>query len=84
MIPQVKKILFTTDLSRQTRHAFNYAVGLASQYGASLTILYVERGRPGRTLACGLVFLAPCTLRREPSAGYSGRPTCPAKWHAAQ
>ena len=41
MIPQIKKILFTTDLSKQTRHAFNYAVGLANQYGASLTILYV-------------------------------------------
>jgi nucleotide-binding universal stress UspA family protein len=41
MIPQIKKILFTTDLSQQTRHAFNYAVGLANQYGASLTILYV-------------------------------------------
>jgi len=41
MIPQIKKILFTTDLSQQTRHAFNYAMGLASQYGASLTILYV-------------------------------------------
>jgi nucleotide-binding universal stress UspA family protein len=40
-IPQIKKILFTTDLSNQTRHAFNFAVGLASQYGASLTILYV-------------------------------------------
>jgi nucleotide-binding universal stress UspA family protein len=40
-IPQIKKILFTTDLSKQTRHAFNFAVGLASQYGASLTILYV-------------------------------------------
>jgi nucleotide-binding universal stress UspA family protein len=41
MIPQIQKILFTTDLSRQTRHAFNYAVGLANQYGANLTILYV-------------------------------------------
>jgi len=41
MIPKIKKILFTTDLSKQTRHAFNYAVGLANQYGASLTILYV-------------------------------------------
>jgi nucleotide-binding universal stress UspA family protein len=40
-LPQIKKILFTTDLSKQTRHAFNYAVGLASQYGAELTILYV-------------------------------------------
>ena len=41
MTPQIKKILFTTDLSLQTRHAFNYAVGLADQYGASLSILYV-------------------------------------------
>jgi nucleotide-binding universal stress UspA family protein len=41
MIPQIKKILFTTDLSKQTRHAFNYAMGLANQYGASVTILYV-------------------------------------------
>jgi nucleotide-binding universal stress UspA family protein len=41
MLPLIKKILFTTDLSKQTRHAFNYAVGLANLYGASLTILYV-------------------------------------------
>lgn len=40
-LPQIKKILFTTDLSQQTRHAFNYAAGLAHQYGATLTILYV-------------------------------------------
>jgi nucleotide-binding universal stress UspA family protein len=40
-VPKFKKILFTTDLSRQTRHAFNYAAGLAHQYGAALTILYV-------------------------------------------
>ena len=40
-LPQIKKILFTTDLSQQTRHAFNYAAGLANQYAATLTILYV-------------------------------------------
>jgi nucleotide-binding universal stress UspA family protein len=40
-IPQIKKILFTTDLSKQTRHAFNFAVGLANRYGAALTTLYV-------------------------------------------
>jgi nucleotide-binding universal stress UspA family protein len=40
-IPQIRKILFTTDLSLQARHAFAHAVGLANQYGASLTILYV-------------------------------------------
>jgi nucleotide-binding universal stress UspA family protein len=40
-VPKIKKILFTTDLSQQTRHAFTYAAGLAHQYGATLTILYV-------------------------------------------
>jgi nucleotide-binding universal stress UspA family protein len=39
--PHIEKILFTTDLSKETKHAFIYAVGLAFQYGASLIILYV-------------------------------------------
>ncbi len=43
---QVKRILFATDLSKQTIHAFNYAVGLAAQYGASLTILFVMEDTP--------------------------------------
>lgn len=41
MIPPIKKILFTTDLSKQTRYAFDYALSLANCYGASITILYV-------------------------------------------
>jgi nucleotide-binding universal stress UspA family protein len=45
-IPQIKKILFTTDLSKQAAHAFDYAVGLASQYGAGLTILFVMEDTP--------------------------------------
>ena len=40
-IPQIRQILFTTDLSQQTRHAFAHAVGIADRYGAALTILYV-------------------------------------------
>jgi nucleotide-binding universal stress UspA family protein len=44
--PQIKRILFTTDLSKETRQAFNYAVGLAFQYGAGLTILYVMEEVP--------------------------------------
>jgi nucleotide-binding universal stress UspA family protein len=40
-VPQIKKILFTTDLSTQARHAFAYAVGIAHKFGAELTILYV-------------------------------------------
>ncbi len=45
-VPQIKKILFTTDLSQQTRHAFTFAVGLAHQYSATLTILYVMEDLP--------------------------------------
>jgi nucleotide-binding universal stress UspA family protein len=45
-IPQIRKILFTTDLSKQAGHAFDYAVGLAGQYGAGLTILFVMEDTP--------------------------------------
>ena len=45
-LPQIKKILFTTDLTPQTQHAFNYAAGFAYQYGAALTILYVMEDIP--------------------------------------
>jgi nucleotide-binding universal stress UspA family protein len=41
MIPNIKNILFTTDLSRHSRHAFNYAVSIAHRYGAKLTLLHV-------------------------------------------
>jgi nucleotide-binding universal stress UspA family protein len=45
-LAQVKNILYATDLSKQTVHAFNYAAGLAAQYGASLTILFVMEDTP--------------------------------------
>ena len=41
MVPEIKKILFATDLSKNSRHAFNYAVSAADKYGASITILHV-------------------------------------------
>lgn len=41
MVPQISKILFPTDLSKQSRQAFDYAISLATQYGASISILYV-------------------------------------------
>ena len=41
MVPEIKKILFTTDLSKNSRHAFDYAVSAADRYGASITILHV-------------------------------------------
>ena len=41
MVPQIKKILFTTNLSKESRLAFDYAISLAMQYGAKIIILHV-------------------------------------------
>ncbi len=38
---EIKKILYTTDLSESAFHAFAYAVSLANQYDAGITILHV-------------------------------------------
>ena len=32
MFPEIKKIIFVTDLSKNSRHAFNYAVSAADKY----------------------------------------------------
>ena len=45
-MPQIRKILFTTDLSKQTADAFRHAVGLSVQYDAGLVILYVMEESP--------------------------------------
>jgi nucleotide-binding universal stress UspA family protein len=41
MIPEIKKILYTTDLSESARYAFSYAASLANRYNAGITILHV-------------------------------------------
>jgi nucleotide-binding universal stress UspA family protein len=41
MIPDIKKILYATDLSKHAEHALGYAVSLAVRYGAKITILHV-------------------------------------------
>jgi len=40
-IPEFTKVLYTTDLSANARHAFGYAVGLANRYNAGITVLHV-------------------------------------------
>ncbi len=40
-IPEIKKILYATDLSENARYAFGYAMSLANRYGAGITILHV-------------------------------------------
>ena len=46
-IPPIKKILYATDLSENARYAFGYAVSLANQYDAKITILHVLEDRSG-------------------------------------
>lgn len=41
MIPEIKKILYTTDLSPNARYAFSYAASLANRFDASITIFHV-------------------------------------------
>ena len=40
-IPEIKKILYATDLSENARYAFGYAMSLANRYGAGISILHV-------------------------------------------
>jgi nucleotide-binding universal stress UspA family protein len=41
MKPDIKNILYATDLSPNAKHAFSYAADLAVKYQAQITILYV-------------------------------------------
>ncbi len=40
MLPQVKKILYATDLSKNSAYAFYYAVDMAQKKGATIVILH--------------------------------------------
>ena len=41
MIPDIKKILYCTDLSEQAKYSFGYAASIANRFGAGITILHV-------------------------------------------
>ena len=41
MLPEIKKILYATDLSENARYAFGYAVSLAKRYQAKITVMHV-------------------------------------------
>ena len=46
MIPQIKKILYTTDLTKNSLYAFYFAVDLAREHDASITILHCVEAIP--------------------------------------
>jgi len=41
MVPEIKKILYATDLSENARYAFGYALALARRFDAGITVLHV-------------------------------------------
>jgi nucleotide-binding universal stress UspA family protein len=41
MIPEIRKILYATDLSENARYAFGYALALARRFDAEITVLHV-------------------------------------------
>ncbi|MDY6789944.1 MAG: universal stress protein [Thermodesulfobacteriota bacterium] len=41
MIPEIKNILFTTDLSKNAKNSFYYALSLSSRYDANIILLHV-------------------------------------------
>jgi len=41
MIPEIKKILYTTDLSPNSAYAFRYAINSAKKHDATIIILHV-------------------------------------------
>lgn len=49
MIPQIKKILYATDLSKNSIYAFYYAVDIAKKHDAEIVILNVIEPIPART-----------------------------------
>ena len=41
MVPEIKKILYATDMSDTSNYAFSYAASIANRYDASITIIHV-------------------------------------------
>ena len=52
---QIRKILYATDLSETAVHAFSYAISLANQYGAGITILHVFAEFPGEAYITNMI-----------------------------
>jgi len=49
MIPEIKRILYATDLSASAEHAFTYAATIANKFDAKITVLHVVETIPTST-----------------------------------
>ena len=54
MIPKIKKVLYTTDLSKNAMYAFRYAVNTAEKHDAEMVVLHVIEEMRSRTRAYGI------------------------------
>jgi nucleotide-binding universal stress UspA family protein len=74
--PEIKNILFATDLSETARHAFAYAAVMADAFGAQVTVLHaLEKMRPNAELLTATILGYSDTdeLRRHSQADLIGR-----------
>jgi nucleotide-binding universal stress UspA family protein len=67
----IRHILVTTDFGSASVAALSHAVSLATQFGASLTVLYVYDSKPQRQLRCE-ASLVECSLQRLREMPLSG------------
>lgn len=44
MVPEIRKILFTSDLTETSKHAFKYALSLSLHFKAQMVFLFVMEG----------------------------------------
>jgi nucleotide-binding universal stress UspA family protein len=57
MIPQIRKILYATDLSKNSSYAFLFATDMARRHGAKIAILHViERIPPYAEVYTGITY----------------------------
>jgi len=58
MMPEIKKILYATDLSDNSTYAFRYAINSAKRHDAKIIILHVLQGSPSSVQAVMQTYLS--------------------------
>ena len=57
MMPQIKRILYTTDLSPNSGYLLRYALNSAKKHGAKLVVLHVFEALSPATMALSMAYL---------------------------
>ncbi len=69
MIPQIKKILYATDLSKNSVYAFFYAIDMAKRHNARIVILHAIEPIPAYVyVEAGVGITAEMKLKRQEEA----------------